>query len=402
MEYNRKADRTYEPLAQQSVDTGMGVARVTAVINGFDDDNYKTDLFQPIIKKIEELSGKKYGESEEITRSMRIIADHIRAATFCIADGAPPFNKDQGYVTRRLVRKAIRHSQHLNIKQNLATTVAKVVIDKYGDLFPEISQTEKVILRELDAEEIQFRTTLGKGLQKLSKFIAAAKTESANSPAAPLTQTSGDCWGELAFFMYETHGFPPELTLEELHAHEQTVDEELFMKQFSEAFNLHQEKSRAGAEKKFAGGLADHSEIVTKYHTTTHLLHSALRQTLGEHVQQKGSNITPERLRFDFAHPEKMTGEELQQVETIVNEKIKEDLPIKADVMNIEEAKDQGALAFFAQKYDDQVKVYSIENFSKEVCGGPHVESTGKLGTFKIAKESSVGRGVRRIRATLT
>lgn len=393
MEFNKEADGTYEPLQQKNVDTGMGVERTAAMLQG-KDDIYQTELFRPIIAKIEALSGKSYerltADSRQLTavKSIRIVADHVRAAVFCIADGAIPSNKDQGYIARRLVRRAVRHGHLLGIEKQFTAEIARVVIEEYRDLYPELAEHEENIIQELDAEEEQFGETLVRGLKEFERLVVDRQELS----------------GAEAFDLYQTYGFPLELTQELAGEKGLAVDGEGFARAFAE----HQEKSRAGLEKKFAGGLADQSGVVTRYHTATHLLHAALRQVLGERVQQKGSNITPERLRFDFSHPEKMTAEQIKQVEDLVNEKIKEDLPVEAETMSLAEAKGRGALAFFGAKYGDQVEVYSIgpstssgRPFSVEVCGGPHVESTGELGGFEITKEASVGRGTRRLRAIL-
>jgi len=387
LEFNRRPDGTYEPLQQKNVDTGMGVERTVAMLQG-KDDIYETELFAPIVAKVEELSGKKYGESEEVTRSMRIVADHLRAAVFCIADGAIPSNKDQGYIVRRLVRRAVRHGHLLGIEEQFTAEVARVVTGEYRDLHPGLAEHEKNTIQELYAEEEQFGKTLARGLKEFERMVVGRKELS----------------GAEAFDLFQTYGFPLELTAELAAERGLAVDEG----GFAASFSAHQEKSRAGLEKKFAGGLADQSEIVTRYHTTTHLLHAALREVLGDHVEQRGSNITPERLRFDFSHPEKMTAEQIKQTEDLVNQKIKEDLPVAVETTSLAEAQEQGALAFFGAKYGEQVKVYSIgpsagsgQAYSKEVCGGPHVESTGELGQFEIAKEESVGRGIRRVRAIL-
>jgi len=403
MEFNRCLDGIYEPLAQKNVDTGMGVERTVAMLQG-KDDVYETELFQPIIKRIEELSGRNYtsvvaarSERRELKfantnlKSMRVIADHLRAATFCIADGVVPSNKDQGYIVRRLIRRAVRHGHLLGIEKQFTAKIARVVIGEYRDLYPELAEHEESIVQELLAEEEQFGRTLARGLREFKRL----STRRVEGPR-PDGSKQGVSGAE-AFDLYQTYGFPLELTQELAAERGLAVDGEGFARAFLE----HQKKSRAGLEKKFAGGLVDQSEMVTKYHTATHLLHAALREVLGEHVEQKGSNITPERLRFDFSHPKKMTPEQIEQVEDLVNQKIKEDLPVKMETMSLAEAKSQGALAFFAQKYGDQVKVYSIGQFSKEVCGGPHVESTGELGEFEITKEKSVGRGTRRLRAIL-
>jgi len=392
MEYNRRPDGKYEPLQQKNVDTGMGVARVSAALSGFGDDDYKTELFSPLIRRLEEISGERYGSSPEVTRGMRIVADHLRAATFAIADGVVPSNVDRGYIVRRLIRRAIRHGRLLGVDGKFVVEIASTILNGYQNLYPELEERRSMVIRELRAEEEQFGRTLARGLREFEKLVG-----SASHRCAPAGRGSLELTGDEVFDLYQTYGFPLELTEELARERGLTVDREGFYR----AFRRHQEKSREGLEKKFAGGLADHSEIVTKYHTATHLLHAALRRVLGKHVQQKGSNITPERLRFDFSHPAKMTAEELKQVEDLVNEKIKDDLPVTMEEMSLEEARRRGALAFFGQKYGERVKVYSIGDFSKEVCGGPHVKSTGKLGRFEIVKEGSVGRGIRRIRAIL-
>ncbi|MEA2020457.1 MAG: alanine--tRNA ligase-related protein [Patescibacteria group bacterium] len=417
---SRNADYEYVPLEQKNVDTGMGVARVVAVTSGYADDDYKTDLFHPIISKIEDLSGKEYQQLEvnneqSLVSSMRIIADHVRAAVFAISDGVVPSNTDRGYVVRRLIRRAVRHGHALNIQDSFLGQVAEVVIENYKDLFPGLESEEETILTEISDEEKRFGKVLRRGLKHFEKLVeqkvgdetlphlpagkagspapgAAAKEAPGASPALGERIT-----GEEAFDLYQTYGFPLELTKELAEERGLAVDR----KGFEEAYKKHQEKSRSGADKKFSGGLVSESEEVIKLHTATHLLHEALRQVLGAHVKQEGSNITPQRLRFDFSHPKAMTEEEIGEVEALVNEKIEEDLPVRKETMSLEEARERGALAFFTDKYGDEVKVYSIGGFSKEVCAGPHVDSTGKLGKFEIIKEESVGRGKRRIRAIL-
>ncbi len=389
---SRNADYEYVPLEQKNVDTGMGVARVAAVTSGHGDDDYKTELFRPIIEKIEELSGSEYSgrkaESGErhAVKSMRIIADHARAAVFAIADGVAPSNTDRGYVVRRLIRRAARHGYLLNIEGAFLTKIAKIVVEEYEDLFPELRENKERVLEEISAEEKKFGKALRRGLKRFEKLIEEYKKNDRELVS-----------GEEVFDLYQTYGFPFELTVELAEERGFSVDKA----GFEEAFERHQKKSRSGADKKFSGGLTGESEEVVRLHTATHLLHEALRRVLGDHVTQEGSNITPERLRFDFSHPEAMSKEEVQKVEDIVNDKIKKDLPVRKETMTLEEAKERGALALFTDRYGGQVKVYSVGDFSKEVCGGPHVDSTGELGKFKIIKEKSVGRGKRRIRAIL-
>ncbi len=381
MEFNKTAEGRYEKLVQKNVDTGMGVERTISVLNG-KKDTFDNELFWPLFQKIEELSGKKYGESVEVTRSMRIVADHIKAATFILGDSKAitPSNVDQGYVVRRLIRRAVRYGKQLGINEIFTFKLAEVVVEIYQDIYSELKKNREFIINQLVQEEEKFQETLERGLRQFEKIIG-----------------QGSISGKDAFDLYQTYGFPIEMTGELAKEKNILIDE----KEFNEEIKKHQELSRAGAEQKFKGGLADHSEQVVKYHTAAHLMLAALRQVLGEHVAQKGSNITAERLRFDFSHGQKMTSEEIKQVENIVNEKIQADLPVQMEEMSLEEAKAQGATGVFESKYGEQVKVYTIDNFSKEICGGPHVERTGVLGKFKIIKEESSSAGVRRIKAIL-
>lgn len=386
MQYNKqfkKGSQTefeFLPLSQKNIDTGMGVERTTAVLSGHFDD-YQTDVFLPIIEKIQEISGKNYQE-EQFQKSQRIIADHLRAAVFILADGIEPSNTEQGYVLRRLIRRSIRFARNLNKDGQFCWKIGEVVIKTMGGSYPELLANQEKIKTELIREEERFSQTLGKGLKEFNKILQ-------NNPQK--------ITGQQAFFLYETYGFPLELTEELAQEKNLSVDKEEFQKALAE----HQEKSRLGAEKKFSGGLADFSEITTRYHTATHLLHQALRDVLGEHVRQAGSNITSERLRFDFTHPEKLTPEQIKKVEEIVNQKIEADLPVRMEILPLSEAKAKGALAFFDQKYGEKVKVYSIGDYSKEVCGGPHVSSTKQIGRIKIIKEESCGAGKRRLYAVV-
>jgi alanyl-tRNA synthetase len=315
---------------------------------------------------------------------MRIIADHLRAATFIIADGVSPSNVEQGYVLRRLIRRAIRYGRALQLNEVFTPKVAQVVVNLMAGVYPELQSNKAVILELLNNEEEKFSQTLNKGLREFEKLLG----EIGKEKILP---------GSRAFFLYETYGFPIELTEELAKEKGLSVDLEGAQK----AMLSHQEKSREGAEKKFAGGLADHSEIVVKYHTATHLLHAALRKILGSQVRQVGSNLTAERLRFDFTYPQKMTEGQLNRVENLINQKISEGLPVKEEVMSLKEAQKRGSLAFFGQKYGEMVKVYTIGDFSKEVCGGPHVKNTKEIGKIKIFKEESVGVGKRRIYARI-
>lgn len=387
MQYSKQKDGSYLKLDRTCVDTGMGIERTVAMLNG-KKSVYETEIFIPFIKAVEAVSGKKYGANDTDDISIRIICDHARAATFIIGDskGVTPSNVGAGYVLRRLIRRAVRHGRKLGVDGVFLGKVAQVAIDMYKGPYPEIGEKADFVLAELKAEEEKFLVTLQKGEAEFEKMLP-------NLQKNPQKIMSG----RLAFKLYDTYGFPIELTEELAAEGGLTVNRE----EFDEAFKKHQELSRAGSEQVFKGGLADHSEQTTAYHTATHLLQKALKMVLGDHVAQKGSNLTAERMRFDFTHPAPMTSAEIAEVERIVNEQIKADLPVKMEMMPLEEAKKSGAMALFGEKYESVVKVYSIGNFSKEVCGGPHVERTGAMGTFKIQKEQSSSAGVRRIRAVL-
>lgn len=385
MQYNKTLDGTYEPLAQCNVDTGMGVERVTAILQG-KASCYDTEIFAGMFAKLDEIR-KLSAPPAERTQGERIIVEHMRAATFIMSDGITPGKVDQGYVLRRLIRRAIREARKLGVVENFTAKIAEVVINEHGDFYKELKNNKSMILEEMDIEEKNFETALEKGTKEFEKLIEKV-------PDFVKTKVMS---GKNAFYLYETFGFPIELTEEMASEHGFTVDKEGFNK----AFEQHQELSRKGAEQKFKGGLADHSEATAALHTATHLLHKALRMVLGDHVAQKGSNITADRLRFDFSHPDKMTPEQLQKVEDIVNEAITKKMPIRMDEMTFDEAMDAGAIGLFADRYGARVKVYSMGDFSKEVCGGPHAENTGDLGLFKIQKEESSSRGVRRIKAVL-
>lgn len=402
MQYNKNEEGEFEPLRQKNVDTGEGVDRVTAVTSGFGDDDYKTELFAPIIRKIEEISQKKY-EEEVNKKPMRIIADHLRAATFVLADGVVPGNVEQGYILRRLIRRAIRFGRALQLNELFIAKVAEAVIETMGDVYPELLSRKPIIIGELNKEEEKFLVTLQRGIDALKKIYGRAigEVDPENLPKGMVIKNNViRIDGREIFHIYETYGFPPELSQEIMTEWGLRFDDET-IKECQEAFKKHQELSKAGAEKKFAGGLADHSEEVIKYHTTTHLLHSALRKVLGENVHQIGSNLTAERLRFDFTYPEKLKEAEIKQIEDLINKQIEVDVPVTMEVMELEEARKAGALAFFEQKYGGKVKVYTVDDFSKEVCGGPHVKSTGEIGKIVIYKEEAVGTGKRRIYARI-
>lgn len=385
----------FVPLRQRNVDTGMGLDRVTAILQG-KKTVFETDLFVPIIEKIKALA------TSSNERSERIIADHLRAATFIIGDerGVPPSNVDAGYIVRRLIRRAIREARKIgfDMVQTFTTLIAEEVIKNFGEAYPELVQNSAKILLALEKEENQFKKTLERGEREIVSFL----------------EKGGSVDGAKAFYFYETYGFPLELIeelLQEKGAKIQNPED------FEKASQEHQEKSRTAAVGKFSGGLADHSEETTRLHTAAHLLNAALRKVLGEHVFQKGSNITAERLRFDFSHPTKMTPEQIAEVEKLVNEAITQDLPVTCEEMTVEEAKIAGAIGVFDAKYGEKVKVYtagvnsstslptgqagSEPPFSREICGGPHANRTGELGKFKIQKEESSSAGVRRIKAVL-
>jgi alanyl-tRNA synthetase len=394
MQYNKTADGIYEPLARKCVDTGMGIERTVTILNG-KKSVYDTEIFAPIIAAVERaVAGGKapsytYGSDPEKDRSVRIICDHVRASTFVLGDpkAVTPSNVGAGYVLRRLIRRAVRHGRKLGVEGAQALSpIAAVVVDQLKGPYPELEENRGRIIAELDKEEQRFLETLQKGEHEFEKLLPSLQKD----PRKVMS-------GRLAFKLYDTYGFPIELT-EELAAEQGLkVDRE----EFDGAFRKHQELSRAGSEQVFKGGLLDHSEITTRYHTATHLLQKALRMVLGDHVAQRGSNITAERMRFDFSHNAPMTAEEISRVEAIVNEQIQRDLPVTMTVMDLDAAMASGAIALFGEKYESQVKVYAIGDFSKEVCGGPHVERTGGMGTFRIQKEQSSSAGVRRIRAVL-
>lgn len=385
MQFNRQADGTYLPLTQKNVDTGMGLERTVCVLNGFK-SVYDIDLFQGAFAKIEELSGKKYNSDPKTMRAMRIIADHVRTSTFLLGDpvGVVPSNVDQGYVLRRLIRRAVRMANSLGMPKGSIAEIAKVYIDVYKDVYPELTQNHDKIIDELNKEEDKFSKTLVAGEKEFTKVISHIQGN-----VVP---------GGTAFKLYDTFGFPIEMTEELAAENGYTVDVEGFKQKFAE----HQAKSHAGSEQRFKGGMAEGGGIETTYlHTATHLLQAALRKVLGDEVKQKGSNITPERLRFDFSFGRPMTAEEIAETQRLVNDAIQRDLPITCEEMPVEEARKTGAIGLFGDKYGEVVKVYTMGDFSKEICGGPHAEHTGQLGHFVIQKEQSSSSGVRRIKAIL-
>ncbi|HIW56443.1 MAG TPA: alanine--tRNA ligase [Firmicutes bacterium] len=384
MQYNKKEDGSFEPLRQKNVDTGMGLERTVCVINGLG-SVYETDVFEGAIRCIESLSGKKYGIGDETTRAIRIVADHVRTATFMLGDqiGVTPSNVDQGYVLRRLIRRAIRFMRSLGIGKGEMVKLAAHYVDFYAEVYPELAENRQKIMDELTKEEEKFSRALEQGTKEFER--AAAKAQ------------NGVIDGQTAFRLYDTFGFPIEMTVEFAKEKGLAVDTEGFSEKFAE----HQKKSQLGSEQRFKGGLADHSEKTTKLHTATHLLQAALRKVLGDEVAQKGSNITEERLRFDFSFSRPMTKEEIAETQKLVNEAIQRKMPITCEEMTVEEAKAQGAIGLFGDKYGEVVKVYTMGDFSKEICGGPHASNTGDLGEFVITKEQSSSSGVRRIKAEL-
>lgn len=384
MQYNKKADGTFEPLSQKNVDTGMGLERTICVLNG-KKSVYETDLFADILAKVAELSGKTYGSDEAVTKAFRIISDHMRTSTFIMGDdrGVSPSNVDQGYVLRRLIRRAVRYGMDIGMPDGFTGEIAKVIIEQYKDAYPELKRNERFVLEQLALEEARFAKTLRQGNREFDKLVQRVQNNQID--------------GESAFHLYDTFGFPVEMTQELAKERGLSVD----MEGFHECFKKHQATSQAGAEQRFKGGLADHSAQTARLHTATHLLHAALRKVLGDEVAQKGSNITAERLRFDFSFGRKMTKEEVAEVEKLVNEAIAKAAAITCEEMTVPEAKAKGAIGLFESKYGEQVKVYTMGDVSTEICGGPHATNTGDLKSFKILKEESSSAGVRRIKAVI-
>ena len=442
MQYNKQKDGSFIPLTQKNVDTGMGLERTICVLNG-KKSVYETDAFTGILAKIEELCGKKYTPDDENTRAFRIVADHMRTSTFIIGDprGIGPSNVGQGYILRRLIRRAVRYGMGLGLQEGFTAEIAKVIIDQYKAVYPELEQNKAFVLEQLTLEEGRFARTLKQGEKEFDKvmnnlrrtreamekiladYTLAAAEEAVKThvlrpqpdmvsaieavKAGDLAKVKAECQkihdslnvidGRSAFKLYDTYGFPIEITKELAAENGLTVDEADFAKRFEQ----HQATSRSGAEQIFKGGLADHSEQTTCLHTATHLLQAALRKVLGDEVHQKGSNITAERLRFDFTFGRKVTPEELAQVEALVNEAIAAKVPITMEEMTVSEAKAQGAMGLFESKYGEVVRVYTMGPYSKEICGGPHANNTGDLVSFKIIKEEASSAGVRRIKATI-
>ena len=443
MQYSKQQDGSFQPLAKKNVDTGMGLERTICVLTG-KKTVYETDAFAGILAKIADLSGKVYGESEETTRAFRIIADHMRTSTFILGDdrGVSPSNTDQGYILRRLIRRAVRYGMQLGMAEGFTAQIAQVIIDQYEAVYPELRRNSAFVLEQLKLEEARFARTLRQGEKEFEKVYSStvatkallegilaaedsvacaqenAKTkklrpspdmlpiiEAANAGDGAALKaalehrlsTLNVLDGRSAFKLYDTYGFPIEMTIELAAEKGLTVDEA----DYAERSQKHPELSHQGADQKFKGGLADHSEQTAKLHTATHLLHAALRKVLGDEVAQKGSNITAERLRFDFSFGRKVTPEELAEVEKLVNEAIQAKAPVICEEMTVPEAKAKGAIGLFESKYGEKVRTYKMGQYSFEICGGPHAENTGDLGSFKIQKEESSSAGVRRIKATI-
>lgn len=385
MQYYKNEDGTYSKLKQRNVDTGMGLERTLCILNGVE-SVYDTELFDEAKAEIQTLTGKTYGENDEVTKAYRIILDHVRTATFLIGDvrGIVPSNVDQGYVLRRLIRRAVRFGRNLELPEGSLAKIANRYVEKYKNAYPELLENSEKIYAELNKEEEKFSKTLSDGLKEFNKVV---------------THIQGTTFpGKTAFRLYDTFGFPLEITQELAKEQGFTVD----VDGYNNAFSEHQKKSSVGSEQKFKGGLADQSETTAKLHTATHLMQAALKKVLDPSVSQKGSNITTERLRFDFNFDRPMTKEEIEQVEVLVNDAIKADVPVTMEEMSVEEAKASGAVGVFDSRYGEKVKVYTMGEFSKEICGGPHATRTGDLGKFHIVKEQSSSAGVRRIKAVLT
>ena len=387
MQYRRTQDGNCVPLEQHNVDTGMGVERTVAMLQG-KPSVFETELFASVIATLEEQSGKCIDSDDVTTRAFQVVSDHMRSAVFILGDpvGIVPSNLGQGYVLRRLIRRSVRYAKQFGLAPGFMSPIAAAIIDGYAGVYPELETNREHVLTQLSVEEDKFEVTLSKGMAELDKVLGKLKENNQSVVS-----------GRVAFRLYDTCGFPLEFTEEICREQGFTIDREGFDK----AFAKHREVSKQGSERAFKGGLADASDASTRLHTATHLRHKSLQLVLGDHVKQKGSNITPQRLRFDFSHPQKMMPEEISKVEGMVNGAIEQRLPVTMEMMPLEAAKKAGAMALFGEKYGEQVKVYVIGDFSMEVCGGPHVSNTEELGAFRIKKEESSSAGVRRIRAVL-
>ncbi len=376
-----KTDSGFVPLPQKNIDFGGGLERIAAAANN-QPDIFRLDVFNDALNTLQKLSGQTYNQNSIAAKSFRVILDHLRAVTFLLSDNVLPSNKDQGYFTRRLIRRAVRYANLIGLTKPFTSQIIKNFIDVYQIDFPELKQKSDALINEVSKEETKFLRTINKGLNEFKK----------------ITINNNIVSGQDAFNLFASHGFPIEMTEEIAKEQGLTIDKETFYKLLKE----HQDNSRTASAGKFKGGLSDHSELTTRLHTATHLTLEALKRVLGPHVQQKGSNITPQRLRLDFSHPAKMTPEQIQEVETIVNEQIALNLPVTFKEMTLDEAKALGATGVFEHKYGERVKVYQVGDFSKEICGGPHVTNTGTLGTYKITKEEASSSGIRRLKAELS
>ncbi|MBN2420999.1 alanine--tRNA ligase [Candidatus Woesearchaeota archaeon] len=383
MQYEKTRDGSYREMKSKNVDTGMGVERTAMVLQGYE-DIFQTELFKPIIDKISEISGKK--PTKENLQSFRVITDHTRASTFILGDEREivPSNREQGYILRRFIRRAMKSGINLGIEKDFLGDLAKLIIDMYKDLYPLLEKKRSKIIKELTSEEQKFRLTLINGIKEFQKIAATAMQSEKRTIS-----------GKDAFLLFQSFGFPVEMTMEMAHESDLIVD----TKEYKEEYEKHQELSRVGAEQKFKGGLSDSGVTTTKLHTATHLLNEALRKLIDPKITQKGSNITAERLRFDFNFDRKLTAEEIKAVEDEVNRVIKQGIEVKREEMTPEDAKAQGAQAEFGARYPPKVSVYSVGKYSKEICMGPHVKNTKEIGVFKIIKEESSAAGIRRIKA---
>jgi len=398
MQYQKQKDGSFKELAQKNIDFGGGLERITAA--SIDSaDMFKIDVLWNIIEKLQDMTGKKY---EDHIQAKRVIADHLRSVTFMAVDGVVPSNTAQGYVMRRMLRRAIRRGYELGVEEGLTVEIAKVVINEYQDVYPELSENQKSILETLEREESLFRKTLERGIHEFNK--RTSELDFTKRPPMP-TGKRTELTGKLLFILFDTYGFPVELSLEEAEKENVQLQKD-WRKDFEKLMSEQKERSRTATAGQFKGGLAEHTDMTTRYHTATHLMYKALRNVLGDHVMQRGSNITNERMRFDFSHGEKMTPDQIKAVEDMVNSVIQKDMPVTFVEMGKDDAFGIGALGAFGEKYPDTVKVYTVgdpdgDYYSREICGGPHVDHTSKIGKFKILKEESSSAGVRRIKAVI-
>jgi len=420
MEYNKVGEGRFELLKQKNVDTGMGLERTVAVLNGYD-NVFAMELFTPLIEKIIDLSGAREARKEFLVsneRPIRIIADHLRAATFILGDeqGIIPSNLGQGYILRRLIRRAVRYGQTIGLEGVFSFKIAEVIIDLMKETYPELEKNKDFILNQLIKEEEKFKNILEKGIKEFEKNkeeikkLIQVRLEKTGKEWKGITKLGHGVEGKsyeyeavakIVFDLYQSKGLPPEITVEKIQEIVPRVDRELLLKEYEKLFQKHQELSRTTSAGMFKGGLVEASEQTTKYHTATHLLLAALREILGPEIYQKGSNITAERLRFDFNYPQKLSKEQIKKIEDLVNWKIQEKIPVEMEEMPKKEALKVAKVSFDPSKYGEKVKVYKIGDFSIELCGGPHVKNTGELGHFKIIKEEASSAGVRRIKAIL-